>query len=91
MPPLPESVFLHDRGDESDDSLHLLAIGGGWHGLDATGTSFAVAVPGGDERTRTADPLLAKQVLYQLSYVPVLTVGNSVAESGDAKGVRARC
>ena len=26
--------------------------------------------PGGDERTRTADPLLAKQVLYQLSYVP---------------------
>jgi hypothetical protein len=25
---------------------------------------------GGDERTRTADPLLAKQVLYQLSYVP---------------------
>ena len=36
----------------------------------------AVTVPlhcdfdGGDERTRTADPLLAKQVLYQLSYVP---------------------
>ena len=28
---------------------------------------------GGDERTRTADPLLAKQVLYQLSYVPALT------------------
>ena len=26
--------------------------------------------PSGDERTRTADPLLAKQVLYQLSYVP---------------------
>ena len=24
----------------------------------------------GDERTRTADPLLAKQVLYRLSYVP---------------------
>jgi hypothetical protein len=31
---------------------------------------------GGDERTRTADPLLAKQVLYQLSYVPVSTCGN---------------
>ena len=31
---------------------------------------------GGDERTRTADPLLAKQVLYQLSYVPALTWGN---------------
>ena len=26
---------------------------------------------GGDDRTRTDDPLLAKQVLYQLSYVPV--------------------
>jgi hypothetical protein len=25
---------------------------------------------GGAERTRTADPLLAKQVLYQLSYRP---------------------
>jgi hypothetical protein len=30
----------------------------------------------GDERTRTADPLLAKQVLYQLSYVPVGICGN---------------
>jgi hypothetical protein len=26
---------------------------------------------GGAERTRTADPLLAKQVLYQLSYRPL--------------------
>ncbi len=26
---------------------------------------------GGDDRTRTDDPLLAKQVLYQLSYVPL--------------------
>jgi hypothetical protein len=25
---------------------------------------------GGDEETRTPDPLLAKEVLYQLSYVP---------------------
>ena len=25
---------------------------------------------GGDERIRTADPLLAKQVLSQLSYIP---------------------
>jgi hypothetical protein len=32
---------------------------------------------GGDERTRTADPLLAKQVLYQLSYVPMLTAGTA--------------
>jgi hypothetical protein len=27
----------------------------------------------GAERTRTADPLLAKQVLYQLSYRPIDT------------------
>ena len=26
---------------------------------------------GGDERARTADPLLAKQVLSQLSYTPI--------------------
>ena len=29
-----------------------------------------VNVRGGDERTRTADPLLAKQMLSQLSYIP---------------------
>ena len=37
---------------------------------------------GGDERTRTADPLLAKQVLYQLSYVPeapIIDIGCSLA------------
>jgi hypothetical protein len=28
---------------------------------------------GGDEETRTPDPLLAKEMLFQLSYVPVLT------------------
>ena len=27
---------------------------------------------GGDERDRTADPLLARQVLSQLSYTPIL-------------------
>jgi hypothetical protein len=26
---------------------------------------------GGDEETRTPDPLLAKEMLYQLSYVPI--------------------
>ena len=29
--------------------------------------------PGGDERDRTDDPLLAKQVLSQLSYTPIFT------------------
>ena len=36
----------------------------------------------GDERTRTADPLLAKQVLYQLSYVPEPTSKNTVSLGG---------
>ena len=29
-----------------------------------------VFTPGGDDRIRTGDPLLAKQVLSQLSYIP---------------------
>ena len=37
----------------------------------------AIRRRGGDERTRTADPLLAKQVLYQLSYVPLFACGDS--------------
>ena len=41
---------------------------------DVNATMFT---PGGDERTRTADPLLAKQVLYQLSYVPMLTLDHT--------------
>jgi hypothetical protein len=32
---------------------------------------FGFQCAGGDERARTADPLLAKQVLSQLSYIPV--------------------
>src|SRR5256714_5588217 len=31
---------------------------------------FGCQCAGGDERIRTADPLLAKQVLSQLSYIP---------------------
>jgi hypothetical protein len=30
--------------------------------------------PGGDDRIRTGDPLLAKQVLSQLSYIPAYQV-----------------
>jgi hypothetical protein len=36
---------------------------------------------GGDEETRTPDPLLAKEMLCQLSYVPVPGVG-VVGDSG---------
>ena len=34
---------------------------------------------GGDERNRTADPLLARQVLSQLSYTPVLLSSSELA------------
>ena len=34
---------------------------------------------GGDERVRTADPLLAKQVLSRLSYTPVLHESRAAA------------
>ncbi len=38
---------------------------------DAEGFDFAsTAAPGGADRDRTDDPLLAKQVLSQLSYSP---------------------
>ena len=30
-----------------------------------------IAQSGGDEETRTPDPLLAKEMLFQLSYVPL--------------------
>ena len=33
-----------------------------------------LSVIGGDKRDRTADPLLAKQVLSQLSYTPISLV-----------------
>ena len=32
----------------------------------------ALGLPGGDEQNRTVDPLLARQVLSQLSYAPIL-------------------
>ena len=49
------------------------ALGIGLAALPAAATSSAPAAPrlGGAERDRTADPLLAKQVLSQLSYTPV--------------------
>ena len=37
---------------------------------------FGCQCAGGDERARTADPLLAKQVLSQLSYIPWDTARN---------------
>ena len=34
-------------------------------------TAIVTGLYGGDERDRTADPLLARQVLSQLSYAPI--------------------
>ena len=47
---------------------------GGEHGAgDQVGSrAGAASGDGGDEETRTPDPLLAKEMLYQLSYVPSL-------------------
>ena len=42
--------------------------------MGARGLFDCIVVPtgggGGDEETRTPDPLLAKEMLYRLSYVP---------------------
>ena len=42
---------------------------------------FPALGDGGDEETRTPDPLLAKEMLYQLSYVP-FAPGVMVGASG---------
>ncbi len=42
-----------------------------WCRVDAVGEPpFRASRGGGDEETRTPDPLLAKEMLFQLSYVP---------------------
>ena len=46
---------------------------------DSAVSGLTCAFLGGDERTRTADPLVANQVLYQLSYVPLLTASCDVS------------
>ena len=37
---------------------------------------YSLSRVGGDERDRTDDPLLAKQVLSQLSYTPIFSFGD---------------
>ena len=52
---------------------------------------------GGDEETRTPDPLLAKEMLFQLSYVPVargVALGVVVGVSGlepEASALSGQC
>ena len=57
-------------------------------GAEVIPISANLAIFGGGKRTRTADILLAKQALYQLSYTP--TVGHPGLEPGTSplSGVR---
>jgi hypothetical protein len=41
----------------------------------SVGLAIPFFTPGGDDRIRTGDPLLAKQVLSRLSYIPSRVVG----------------
>ena len=50
-----------------------------------------IAIPqvfGGARRDRTADPLLAKQVLSQLSYGPVIVGGSGKIRTSDLTLIR---
>ena len=48
--------------------------------------AFISAVDFGDEGARTPDPLLAKQVLYQLSYIPMLELEFAFGPFDSAQG-----
>ena len=48
-----------------------------------------VVKSGGDEETRTPDPLLAKEMLCQLSYVPVISLRDVVGAPGLEPGTSA--
>ncbi len=43
---------------------------------------FNISAVGGGKRTRTADILLAKQALYQLSYTPICAVDSCSMKVG---------
>ena len=43
---------------------------------------------GGDEEDRTPDPLLARQVLSQLSYTPIMCAASQLNECGKFDEVR---
>ncbi len=47
---------------------------------ERTPAGARVLLAGGDERDRTVDLLLAKQALYQLSYIPI-SGANSLAQT----------
>jgi hypothetical protein len=49
---------------------------------------FPVLTRGGGERDRTDDPLLAKQVLSQLSYTPLLDGGSGWIRTNDPRLIK---
>ena len=51
---------------------------------------FGCQCAGGDERIRTADPLLAKQVLSQLSYIPWGAIFRAIATPTTDVSLRTR-
>jgi hypothetical protein len=64
------SIAKIDAEDERDSSSPLIS----------RRTSFSAGPVGGADRDRTDDPLLAKQVLSQLSYSPRFKVRGQKAE-----------
>jgi hypothetical protein len=74
------------EGQDTDQGLDAGhgpgCLGWWWFGDGTRSVRLAMALGGGgDEETRTPDPLLAKEMLYQLSYVPA-PGGEVVGDSG---------
>jgi hypothetical protein len=67
-PPVPSRA--HDDAPDTGVRGHVVGTPSGPAEVTAEEEPRDQAVRGGDDRTRTGDPLLAKQVLFQLSYVP---------------------
>src|SRR5262247_2861735 len=73
------------------DGVHKLGLRWAWP--RTSGRSAETIRPGlkdgGDERIRTADPLVANEVLSQLSYIPMKLGVGAVREAGpDTTGAR---
>ncbi len=60
-----------DRDGGVDAVFTLRKYLGSLHAVTDESTYSLGSTTGGDEGTRTPDPLRAKQVLFQLSYIPI--------------------
>ena len=52
-----------------------------WQG-DALPLNYSRKYNGGNNRTRTCDPLINSQLLYQLSHIPIISINISKSISG---------